>query len=251
MYKKLSVIIPAYKSSKYIRENLEKFKKSFSRLKPRHIDALEIITVIDGYLDNSYVQAKKVKGIKVLGYKKNMGKGHALTHGFNHSTGNIIIFIDADGDFNPEQISNFFPYLAAADIVVGSKRHPFSKLNYPFRRKVLSKGFQLLSKMILGISLRDTQSGLKVFKREVLEVILPLLLIKRYAFDLELCFLAQKHGFRTVEAPICVSFKGFTSSINLKTPYAMLLDILAIRYRYTFLKYYQRKYHEIHFNFSS
>jgi len=139
--------------------------------------------------------------------------------------------------------------MTTADMVIGSKRHPFSKLHYPFSRKILSTGFRMYSWLILGVHLRDTQSGMKLIKREVLEIIMPLVLVKRYGFDLELCFLAQKHGFRTVEAPLHLTYNQFTnkdkkSTIKLKDIWGMFLDVLAIRYRYSIKHYYQRKFHQ-------
>jgi len=241
--KKLSVIIPVYKGEGYIKKNLKHFKKEFKKLaKVRNID-IELIAVIDGYLDNSLKEARTVKDIKVVGYKQNRGKGYAIKYGFSFSSGDIILFLDGDGDFQPQQINNFFPYLATAELVIGSKRHPFSKVKYPVTRHILSIGFQLLSRLILGINIRDTQSGFKVVKREVLEIILPLLKIERYAFDLELCFLAQKHGFRLVEAPIRINFKG-RSSVNMGVPVNMFYDLLKIRARYTITRYYQKKFHK-------
>ncbi len=242
--KQISIIVPVYNGAKFIRKNLEHLKSVL----PEYFPNFEIIVVIDGKTDDSLKEAKKVKGIKLVSYKKNQGKGYALKKGFELCTGDYVTFIDADLDFPPRQLKNFIPYMATADIIIGSKRHPFSKLKYPFFRKVLSKGFQIISKIVLGVSLRDTQSGLKLMKREALEILMPLVVVKRYAFDLELMFLAQKHGFRTVEAPIKVDFKG-NSGINFKTIFktifGMFLDILAIRYRYSILKYYQKKYHEV------
>lgn len=237
---KLSVIVPVYKAEKFIRVNLEKMKKSISE----HFKNYEIIAVIDGEVDKSRQEAEKVSGIKVLSYKENKGKGYALKYGFKHSNGEYVTFVDCDMDINPRQLKNFIPYTATADIVVGSKRHPFSKLEYPTLRKFLSKGFQMYSWLILGVKLRDTQSGLKLMRREVLEVIMPLILVKKFAFDLELCFLAQEHGFRVVEAPIYVDHKDAfkESTINLGAIRGMFLDVLAIRYRFTILKYYQRKF---------
>jgi glycosyltransferase involved in cell wall biosynthesis len=234
------VIIPCYKAEKFIAKNLSKMKDSISK----YFKNYEIIAVIDGEVDKSAQEARKVDGVKVLSYKENKGKGYALKYGFNHSTGEYITFVDCDMDINPEQLRNFIPYTSTADIVVGSKRHPFSKLEYPSIRKFLSKGFQMYSWLILGVKLRDTQSGLKLMRREVLEIIMPLILVKKYAFDLELCFLAQEHGFRVVEAPIYVNhneaFKG--STINMHAIKGMFLDVLAIRYRFSILKYYQRKF---------
>ena len=101
--------------------------------------------------------------------------------------------------------------------------------------------------MILGVSLRDTQSGLKLMKKQALDVIMPLVMVKRHAFDLELCFLAQKHGFRTVEAPININYNFSGTSIDKTTIWKMFTDTLAIRYRYTLLKHYQKEYHNQRF----
>ena len=249
--KKLSVIVPVYNGEKFIAKNLESMKHSISSIFPNN----EIIVVIDGAKDKSLEEARKVKDIKIISYPKNQGKGYALKEGFKHSTGEYITFVDGDLDIDPKQLLNFIPYMATADLIIGSKRHPFSKIHYPFFRRFLSRGFQIYSWLVLQVHLRDTQSGLKLIKREVLDVIMPLLLVKRYAFDLELCFLAQKHGFRTVEAPIYLKqknhddnnknenpFKG--STITLNAIRGMFLDVLAIRYRYSILNYYQKKYWE-------
>jgi glycosyltransferase involved in cell wall biosynthesis len=237
--KKLSVIIPIYKAESFIRKNLEIVKKTIEK----YFDNFEIIAVVDGYFDRSFEEAKKVDKIKVIGYEKNQGKGHALIYGFLHSTGDYVTFLDCDMDIHPDQLKNFIPYLATADLVIGSKRHPFSKLHYPLLRKILSMGFRVYSWVVLGVNLRDTQSGMKLVKREVLEVIMPLLLVKRYAFDIELCFLAQKHGFRMVEAPLHVNYDSFKgTTIKPGNMMGMFLDVLAIRYRYSIIHYYQKKF---------
>lgn len=235
---KISIIVPVYKGEKYIAKNLRLMKENISK----HFSNYEIIAVVDGMIDNSMDEAKKVHGIKVIGYKKNQGKGYALKYGFKHSTGEYVTFVDSDMDIDPDQLKNFIPYMTTADIVIGSKRHPFSKLDYPLSRRILSRGFQLFSWIVLGLNIRDTQSGLKLIKREVLDIIMPLLLVKRYAFDVEMLFLANKHGFRIVEAPICINYKFTGSGINGGTIFGMIRDTIAIRYRYSFLKYYQRKF---------
>lgn len=241
--KKVSIIVPVYRGEKFIKNSLDTIKESVSR----HFENFEIIAVIDGEVDKSLGEAKKVKGIKVVSYKNNMGKGYALKQGFKHCTGEFVTFIDSDIDLHPDQLKNFIPYLATADLIIGSKRHPFSRKNYPLKRILLSKGYQLFSKMVLGINLRDTQTGLKLIKKEVLDIIMPLVMVKKHAFDLELCFLAQKHGFRIVEAPISIDYKFSGSSINPNTVSSMFLDTLAIRYRYSILNHYQKMYHKNRF----
>lgn len=238
--KKLSVIVPVYKGEKFIQKNLIEMKKRIANTFP----IFEIIVVVDGALDKSFEEASKVSEIKVFEYNKNQGKGYALKFGFEKSTGDFITFVDCDMDLDPEQLKNFVPYLATADLIIGSKRHPFSKVEYPLIRKILSEGFSFYSQIVLGVGLRDTQTGLKLIKREVLEVIMPLIVVKRYAFDVELMFLAQKHGFRTVEAPVHIEYKFSGSGVNQNSIIGMFIDVLAIKYRYTILKYYQKKYWE-------
>ena len=80
---KISVIIPCYKAEKFIAKNLSKMKDSISK----YFKNYEIIAVIDGEVDKSAQEARKVDGVKVLSYKENKGKGYALKYWFNHSTG--------------------------------------------------------------------------------------------------------------------------------------------------------------------
>jgi glycosyltransferase involved in cell wall biosynthesis len=242
--KKLSIIIPAYKESKTIGANLEWIRKKLAGV----ISDYEIIVVIDGKVDDTYSKvkkvAKKVGGIKIVSYEKNHGKGFALKRGFAASTGELIMFLDADGDIDPLQLKRLYPYMSAADLVIGSKRHPFSKTHYPFIRKVLSFCYSVFIRIFFGLKLRDTQTGIKLMKREMLKVVMPFILVKRYAFDLELCFLASKHGFRIVEAPIEINYKFSGSGIDAKAVRNIFVDTLAIWYRYHILRYYQKKYYQ-------
>lgn len=240
--KKLSVIIPVYKAAGFIKNNLNEISNSFSK----HFSNFEIIAVIDGNQDHSYEKASEVKDIRVVGYAKNRGKGYALKYGYQFATGDYITFLDCDMDLHPDQLLNFYPYLSSSDMVIGSKRHPFSKVKYPLLRRIMSEGFRIFKFIALGLPLKDTQTGMKLIKKELLDVIMPLTLVKRYAFDVELCFLAKKHGFRIVEAPVQIK-QQFGSTVHLSSAFKTALDVLAISYRYHFLHYYQKKYWENRF----
>jgi hypothetical protein len=149
-------------------------------------------------------------------------------------------------DIDPNGISLILEHLEwyNADIIVGSKRHPASKINYPFFRKVYSWGYHVFVKVLLGVTVKDTQSGLKVFKREVLEAVLPRLLVKRFAFDIEILAVSKYLGFDKIyEAPIEIDWKRYNSNF---TPFLifdknilnMILDTLAVFYRLRILNYY-------------
>lgn len=237
----LSVIVPAYKQEKTIKKDLENINSVLSEgLNDRDF---EIICVIDGVVDNTREEAEKVKSsrVKVVGYKTNKGKGYAVRYGIVRSSGDLVSFLDAGMDISPKGIMMLMAHMDwyNADIIVGSKRHPVSRVNYPFLRHVLSIGYHLGVKLLFGLPLSDTQSGIKIFKRSVLEKVLPRLLVKRYAMDIEMLAVAKKLGFnRIYEAPIEVTFDKRTSSISWKTTLKMALDTLAIFYRLRILRYY-------------
>ncbi len=204
----------------------------------------EIIVVDDGSLDLTYTKATSVKKehIKIHKLPKNQGKGQALKEAFNISTGDLIMFLDGDLDIKPEQFQILFKIMNEknVDVVIGSKRHPESILDYPLKRKILSAGYFFIVKILFGLPLRDTQTGIKLFKREVLEKIFHRVLIKRYAFDLELLILAHHYGFKIAESPVVVNYKGKFGHITLKTIFQIFWDTMAIFYRLYILRYYDK-----------
>lgn len=241
----LSVIVPVYKQEKTIKKDLADIDQVLKQIRYDY----EIIAVIDGKKeDNSYKIAKKLKipKLKVIGYQNNHGKGYAVRFGMAKTKGDYIAFIDAGMEIDPNGISLIIEHMEwyNADIIVGSKRHPASQIDYPIDRKIISFGGHLIAKFLLGINIHDTQAGLKIFKRSVLVKVLPRLLIKRYAFDLEILSVANHLGFtRIYEAPIKLnySFTSLTHATGFKTIYNCLIDSLAVFYRLRIINYYDDK----------
>lgn len=236
--KKLSVIVPCYKQEKTIVEDITSIEEVLKQIRLDY----EIIVVVDGFLDRSYEEASKLISahIKVVGYKNNHGKGYAVRYGMARATGDLIAFLDAGMDLNPNGLSMLLEHMEwyNADIIVGSKRHPVSQVHYPPLRRLYSLGYQFLVLFLFGLKVRDTQVGLKVFRREVLEDIMPRLLVKRFAFDVEMLSVAHYLGYtRIFEAPVHLTHR-FQSSINRKAIINMLIDTAAIFYRLRLLHYY-------------
>ncbi len=237
--RKLSVIVPAYKEGKKIQKGLVKLE---DELKKIGLD-YEILLVCDG-CEPTYQAAKDLAGhsIKVLKYDTNSGKGFALKYGAAKASGDLITFIDADMTIHPKEIDVFIRLLddSDADIIIGSKRHPQSKVNYPMFRRVQSFVYQLLVSVLFQINAKDTQAGLKLLKRQVLLDVLPKAVVKTYAFDLELLVIAHHLGYtKIVEAPIEVE-EQFATTVRLSSAFWVFLDTLAIFYRLHILKYYDR-----------
>lgn len=240
----LSVIVPAYKQEKTIKKDLENILVTLEKgLKDIRF---EVICIVDGALDKTFEEASKIKNkrLKVYRYKENEGKGYAVRFGMSKARGDLISFLDAGMDISPKGIMMLMAHMDwyNADIIVGSKKHPVSKVNYPLLRKILSWGYHFGVKILFGLPLTDTQSGIKIFQRKVVEKILPRLLVKRYAMDIEMLAVAKYLGFdRIYEAPIEVTFNKATSRIDWKTIFLMAWDTLAVFYRLKILRYYDDK----------
>jgi len=241
----LSVIIPAYKQERTIQKDLKRIKETLNKL---HYD-YEIICVVDGRTDATFKKVKRLKSnnIKVYGYKENRGKGFAVRYGMAKAKGKIIAFMDAGMDFKPSSLPMLLAHFEwyKADIIVGSKRHPASKINYPLQRRFLSQGYQLLVRFFFGIKIRDTQSGIKIFKRKVIDDILPRLLVKKFAFDIEMLSVARRLGYKKIyEAPIEMDWVWSNSVLSKslwKTIQNMLIDTLAVFYRLRIIRHYDKK----------
>jgi len=245
--KSLSIIVPAFRQEKTIVEDVKRLDKELSLLPYKH----EIIVVVDGFLDKTFSRIKnqesRIKNLRVVGYEKNRGKGSAIKYGVSAASGDIIGFLDAGMDIDPTEISIMIDLMDwnDADIILGSKLHPESKVNYPFTRKVLSWGYRTLTRFLFGFNVKDTQVGFKLYRKKVAKDVFPKIVVKRFAFDIEVLTVAYKLGYRKIfEAPIKLDFRGassITSSSFWRVIFWMLWDTAAVFYRLRILHYYDKK----------
>lgn len=206
----------------------------------------EIIVMDDGSMDKTYDKAGTAgidrQNIRVYKLEKNQGKGQALREAFNKAAGDLVMFLDGDLDIHPKQFKALFSAMEkdGSDAVIGSKRHPDSVLNYPLKRKIISIGYFFIVKVLFGLPLRDTQTGIKLFKAEVLKKVFHRVLLKRYAFDLELLVLIHHNGYKISEAPVVVDYRGKYGHITPKVIFTIFWDTLAVFYRLRIRRYYDR-----------
>jgi glycosyltransferase involved in cell wall biosynthesis len=239
----LSLVTPVHNGAAFIEENLRQILQTLERLgRP-----FEVIVVCDGASDPSADLARGLGDdrVVVLDYPDNQGKGHAIAHGLEAARGRLVGWLDSDIDIHPQVIVDAALRFdeRTIDAVVGSKRHPESRVHYPLVRRIYSWGFQNLVRLLFRINVRDTQVGAKIFRREMIDTVRPLLLIKRYAFDLEVLAVGAEFGFdRIEEAPIELQYRFSGSGINWEAVRNMFQDTLAIAYRIHLRHWYVRRF---------
>ena len=204
----------------------------------------EILAVSDGSTDKSEEQLAVIASdrLTLVRLEQNQGKGAALRAGLSKGRGEYLGFIDGDGDLPANLLSNLLEIIDREhpDIIFGSKRHPRSQVIYPPLRRIYSWGYQQLNRALFHLPVRDTQTGVKVVRRDVLAAVLPRMVEKRFAFDLELFVVARQQGFRNfVEMPVSIG-ERFSSTVSLRSVRNMLLDTFAIFYRLRVLRFYER-----------
>ncbi len=233
----LSIVVPYYNPGDKVRDTVDRLLATLRRGGV----TFEVIAVSDGSTDGSEASLRGLppQQVRRVRLARNQGKGEALRVGFSMSRGRFVGFIDADGDIPPEQVSRFAAVAAAAnedeaavpDAVVASKRHPDSAVVFPPLRRLYSWWWQTLVRALFHLKVRDTQTGLKLFRREVLAAALPYTIEKRFALDLELLVVADQLGYRVMdEVPVqIVERQG--STVSLRAVLAMLSDLLGIFHR--------------------
>lgn len=204
----LSVVMPAYNEEKHIKDNLLKASEIISKFVKKY----EIIAVNDGSHDNTKEKIEEASiadsRIKYVSYESNKGKGYAITAGVKEAQGEYIAFLDSDLELNPSMLRYFLKALLAtnADIAIGSKMHKKSKLDYPTSRKILSIGYFIILKLLFNLNIKDTQTGIKLFKGTVIKPICENLTTTGFAFDIEILATAAKKGYKIIEMPIELKF---------------------------------------------
>jgi glycosyltransferase involved in cell wall biosynthesis len=170
----LSVVIPAYNEEKGIAEIAERVLRVRDALVNAGVQALELIVVDDGSKDNTAQIVGAIDGVRLVRHPKNRGYGAALKTGFAQASGELIGFLDADGTYPPE----FFPQLClkamnGCDLVIGS-RMAGADSEMPITRRIGNLFFAGLLSLVGRQHVTDSASGMRVFKKEILERLYPL-----------------------------------------------------------------------------
>lgn len=228
---KISCIIPAHNEEARIKESVFVI---INTLKGMGYD-YEIIIIDDCSEDDTYLRLIEQYGVNIYRKVVCQGKGAAIKTGWKLATGDYIVIIDADLQIKPSEIATFFRLmnLYDADVVVGNKQHTYSNVQYPFRRRIVSFGYRTLIGILFGLPLRDTQCGFKLFKKQALDLIMDKILVKRFAFDLEVLVALKENNIRVVDAPVLVTRPMEVGSVSLGNILETFKDTIAVWLRKT------------------
>jgi glycosyltransferase involved in cell wall biosynthesis len=241
----LSVVVPVYNGGDEIVGNVGVIRRAVAGELPS--EDVELVVVSDGSIDGTserLLAARSDVGMRVIHYDRNLGKGYAVKLGALAASGRWIAIVDADLDLDPSAIPAFLDVARREelDFAIGSKRHSESVVHYPSSRRLASWCYQQLNRALFSLNVRDTQVGLKVFRREIADQVVPLLLVKQFAFDLELLAVARALGFgRVRELPITLDYRFTGSQVRSRAVSRALWDTAALFYRLRILRTYQRK----------
>lgn len=233
--------MPAFNEAHHIVSSIQETCRTFNNFGC----TWELIIIDDGSSDDTYEKALSqcvlYPHLIVKKNPVNVGKGRALKKAIHFVSGDYVVFLDADMDLHPIQVQTLFDIMRLdnADIVIGSKMHPNSRVKYPLQRKIMSWIYYALVRTLFNLPCHDTQTGLKLFKTEVLRKVFPRILVKKFAFDLEVLVNAIHLGYKLAEAPIVLSpQRTHYGRIGSSAAFATFWDTLAVYYRMYISKYY-------------
>jgi glycosyltransferase involved in cell wall biosynthesis len=230
----LSIVVPAYNEEQTLATLVDRLVQT---LKENSITG-EIVIVDDGSTDETGRMAeelsKKHSNIRVFHHKRRMEKTAALHTGFENSSGDILAMIDADLQYAPEDLPKFLTKIQQGyDVVNGWRKHRKDSI----LKKIPSSIYNFVSRFSFGMHLHDFNSGLKAFKREVLEdlnlrrgqhrFLLNIAHHKGYRVgEVEIQHLPRKHG--KTKYGISRMFWGFFDLIALRLQLAFTEQPMAL-----------------------
>lgn len=198
----VSIVIPAWNEEDRLVPTLERYLPALeSRFNP-----FEVIVVVDGVRDRTAEVAERysTRHVRVLRFPNKLGKGGAVLAGIRASRYEHVGYLDADGPISPETMYGMVSYLRDVDCVVASRwtRGASGVKAEPLFNRVAGRGWNILTRSLLFLPLRDTQAGAKFFKGPVVRSLLHSVTLTNRAFDVDLLYHVRKEGRKVKEVPV-------------------------------------------------
>ena len=239
---KLSIVMPAYNEEALIYHSIMTTLEVVSDF----AENIEIVAVNDGSRDNTRKEIERAcmkdSRVKLVSSDKNHGKGAAIITGVTMADGDYIAFLDADLELPPGQLKGFLKKMeqSKADVVIGCKFHKDSHIVYPLKRRIMSRCYYIMLLLLFHLKVQDTQTGIKLFKREAIKSVAHLVRTSGFAYDIELLVALNRRGYIIDEMPVELKFVRDKEArrIGAKDVWKVFKDTFSIFNRVYIKKYY-------------
>ncbi len=231
---KLTIVIPLYNEAQALPDTLPRLSHYLEKTFPGQY---ELLLIDDGSTDGTPAVAAGLKNdhTRVISYFPNRGKGHAVRTGMLEGKGEVLLFTDCDLAYGCEVLGEMVSHFASfpeADVLVGSRAcHPEGYAGYRWYRRWASRLYRWVLRRFFGLTLSDSQSGIKGFRRPAARAIFSHCQTDRFAFDLEAILIGQRLGYNVKEMPVRVLENGKGKMHLLRDSLQMLRDLCRIRRR--------------------
>lgn len=203
----LSIIIPAYNEQQRLPATL---RGVASYLRRQDWDFVEVVVVDDGSTDSTAQLVREAAEadprVRLLQNPGNRGKGYAVRHGFEQARGEWVLFSDADLSTPIEELEHLAEMVERehADGAIGSRalNRALVGRHQSLFRELSGRFFNHVIRLVTGLPFRDTQCGFKLFRAEVARTVAARQRSDGFGFDVEILYIARKHGFRILETPV-------------------------------------------------
>jgi dolichyl-phosphate beta-glucosyltransferase len=232
MSPELSIVVPAFDEAERLGPSLRRVLDYLAR----RGEGAEVLVVDDGSRDGTAAVARgfAAEGVRLLSHPGNRGKGAAVRTGLAASRGRRVLITDADLSTPIDDVELLEPHLAEAELVLGSRGVAASRISerQPFYREWMGRTFNLLVRSAGVRGIRDTQCGFKLLDGEAARRLAAELTVDRFAYDVELVFVARRHGYRVVEVGVRWADSPASRVHPVWDSLSMMRDLARIRWRH-------------------
>lgn len=225
MKKTVEIVIPIYNEEEELSGNIQKLHSFLSKnLKSYrwHITIADNAST-DQSLSIARKLSRQLDGVGAL-HLEQKGRGRAVKKAWKDSGMDLCVYMDVDLSTDLKSIKQLLSSLENGyDIAIGSRLLPSSKvIGRPFKREILSQGYNLLIKIFFRVKFSDAQCGFKGVTKKIVTELLPYIKDNAWFFDSELLIVGEKTGYKIFETPVLwVDNPGSTVRV-LKTVYGDL-----------------------------
>ena len=221
-----SFIIPCYNEELSIQKNVSKVIGFLNSLDIEY----EIICVNDGSKDFTLNALQEIKGINIVSYDKNHGKGYAVKKGIEASKGDYIVFMDADLSTDLSAIKEVISLIDKYPLLIGSRHTKGSKIliKQPLKRRIIGKCCRIIVNALFHFHLKDTQCGFKAIQKDLANLIISKQITMNWAFDVEYIYIAKLNNYSIKEIPVLWK-DDRTSTVKRGASFNFLVELIKIK----------------------